>query len=86
TRMERNWQDNPDFDRSWSAVIPLGRMATPEDYIGPLVFLASDASSFVTGEILHVDGGWTLQGPAPDMRHYDFETDRHRGRGGPDRS
>lgn len=79
TSMERNWEYDPDFDRSWADVTPMARVATPEDYVAPLVFLASDASSFVTGEILHVDGGWTIKGDYPDMGDYDFETDRRRG-------
>jgi len=41
--------------------IPLGRIAMPEDLIGPLVFFASDASNFVTGQILYVDGGITAE-------------------------
>jgi NAD(P)-dependent dehydrogenase (short-subunit alcohol dehydrogenase family) len=79
TSMERNWEYDPNFDRSWQEVTPLGRVATPEDYVGPLVFLASDASAFVTGEILHVDGGWTIKGDYPGMASYDFDAERKRG-------
>lgn len=39
--------------------IPWGRAAEPEDFVGAAVFLASDASEFVTGDILYVDGGST---------------------------
>jgi NAD(P)-dependent dehydrogenase (short-subunit alcohol dehydrogenase family) len=79
TTMERNLEYDPNFEQAWEAVTPMGRVATPGDYIQPLLFLASDASSFVTGEILHVDGGWTIKGDYPHMDHYDFETDRERG-------
>jgi len=39
--------------------IPLGRWALPEDIVGPLLFFASKASDFVTGQILYIDGGVT---------------------------
>ncbi len=38
--------------------IPMGRLATPEDLIGAVIYLSSEASDFVTGQTLFVDGGW----------------------------
>jgi NAD(P)-dependent dehydrogenase (short-subunit alcohol dehydrogenase family) len=48
-----------EFKRKFCERVPLGRMATAEDLCGPLVFLASQASSYVTGTELIVDGGFT---------------------------
>ena len=39
--------------------IPLGRLAEPDDFAGVILFLASAASDLVTGEIVHVDGGFS---------------------------
>jgi NAD(P)-dependent dehydrogenase (short-subunit alcohol dehydrogenase family) len=40
---------------------PLARRGKPEELVGPVVFLCSAASSYVTGEVLMVDGGWTIR-------------------------
>ncbi|HVQ14628.1 MAG TPA: SDR family oxidoreductase, partial [Vicinamibacterales bacterium] len=47
------------FKRKFCDRVPLGRMAVYQDLIGPLQFLASDASAYVTGAELRVDGGFT---------------------------
>jgi NAD(P)-dependent dehydrogenase (short-subunit alcohol dehydrogenase family) len=48
-----------EFKSKYGSRVPLGRMAHAEDLKGPLVFLASPASSYVTGHELRVDGGFT---------------------------
>lgn len=50
---------DPQFVAKYTARIPLARMCQPADLQGPLLFLASEASSFVTGQVLIVDGGYT---------------------------
>lgn len=51
-------QDDAARSKSILERIPAGRWGTPEDFAGPVVFLASSASDYVSGEILTVDGGW----------------------------
>lgn len=51
-------RNNPVRNEAILARIPAGRWGDPDDFKGPVVFLASAASDYVTGEILTVDGGW----------------------------
>ena len=41
------------------ARIPLKRFAEPEDFVGALIYLLSDASTFLTGQVVYLDGGYT---------------------------
>jgi NAD(P)-dependent dehydrogenase (short-subunit alcohol dehydrogenase family) len=59
TDLTRQALANPEFAKTMIARIPLGRWATPDDIAWPIVFLASKASDFITGQVLYIDGGTT---------------------------
>ncbi len=59
TPMTAAFLDDEAFHADTLGRIPLGRLGEPQDVSGAVVFLASDASSLITGSALRVDGGWT---------------------------
>ena len=61
----RTRAEAPDYAATWSPLTPLRRIGTPQDLTGPMLFLISDAASFVTGQTLWVDGGVFAQAPWP---------------------
>lgn len=52
-------KSQPEWYRAYAEKSALGRWAQPDELVGAVVYLASEASSFVTGSLLYVDGGWT---------------------------
>ncbi len=52
-------KNNPELAEKYRSIVPLGRIGEAEDMVGAVVFLASDAASFVTGQTIFVDGGLT---------------------------
>lgn len=52
--------DQPEFRQHWIDDVPMARYATPEEIAPSLIYLASDASAFMTGSVLVIDGGYTV--------------------------
>ncbi|WP_298886719.1 SDR family NAD(P)-dependent oxidoreductase [uncultured Serinicoccus sp.] len=59
TPLTQQIRDDADWDRAYAEKSALGRWARPEEMVGAVAWLASDAASFVTGSQVMVDGGWT---------------------------
>lgn len=51
--------ENPELAAKYAKAVPMGRIGMPEDMVGAVVFLVSEAASFVTGQTIFVDGGLT---------------------------
>jgi 3-oxoacyl-[acyl-carrier protein] reductase len=54
---ERTRKEVPDYAATWARITPMRRVGTPADVINAILFLASEQSSFITGQTLNVDGG-----------------------------
>jgi 2-deoxy-D-gluconate 3-dehydrogenase len=65
TDFNRDLWIDPKTARHIAGAIPVGRMAEPVDIAKPALFLASDDSSYVTGAVINVDGGWQVPGSPP---------------------
>lgn len=59
-RTKKILDDNPELYRHWTSLIPQGKMGQPEDLMGAVTYLLSDAAGYVTGADLRVDGGYTV--------------------------
>jgi NAD(P)-dependent dehydrogenase (short-subunit alcohol dehydrogenase family) len=57
TEMTAHLRADEAMMRKWLADIPQGRLGEPEDVVGPVVFLCSDAARYITGQAINVDGG-----------------------------
>lgn len=60
TALTRAHLDRPGVREHYTSLVPAGRLGDVEDLTGPVLFLASEQASFVTGHIMYVDGGRTL--------------------------
>lgn len=58
---KKSWED-PALRKERTQKTMIGRWGDPDDLVGPAIFLASDASSYITGHDLYVDGGWLSKG------------------------
>lgn len=54
-------EEDPEMEETWLEYTPMSRLGQPEELGGIVVFLASEASSYMTGEVVSYDGGYTIR-------------------------
>jgi sorbose reductase len=57
--LDETFKDNPEWEKTWTDLTPMGRIGDAKELRGAVIFLASEASTYVTGIELFVDGGYT---------------------------
>jgi glucose 1-dehydrogenase len=70
TLTERTQTTDPDYEKIWSSLTPLGKPATTKDIAHAALFLVSPLSHHITGQTLVIDGGWTVVSPSPGETHF----------------
>ncbi len=65
TLTERTLREDPDYEKIWSRLNPMGRPGYPSDVAAAALFLVSDQAKQITGQCLVVDGGWSCVSPSP---------------------
>lgn len=58
-------QEDPEYEKTWAKLTPLGRPSSVEDVANVALFLVSDEARQITGQTLVVDGGWSVVSPSP---------------------
>jgi NAD(P)-dependent dehydrogenase (short-subunit alcohol dehydrogenase family) len=60
-RLDAVLAENPAREAAMTSSLPINRLGTPDEVAAAVVWLCSDAASFVTGHVMSVDGGWVAQ-------------------------